>query len=390
MSLDRAYRMRTAQEEARKRDTLKHPVSGEDTDVDLGENDRTLSQIFQDKKEQDRFLNRYLYNRDPDMARDVAESLANGTLLQPEQETFLEKARTEYNIDRVKVGQVREMFDQQELARVASVDPRIKEIMGQIGPEQAEKLLDDQFEELALSDKKGFDKIIRALRSVKTLSTSEAVKTNDQHVSMLLREYGVSEEKFIEATQSGNASEMQQDLTALVRERYGGFKKAIDFVTRHRLSDRAGEELLASFEEQQALLRECDKHHKVIGKFLQGTLTPDVRLAIQKYLVEGGSVQEKKPENTVKTIKDYRAVRDELDTMPSRWQKYKESEIKRMNIKDISEKSSALEGMKDRFANAEMQRRTGHRASGAILALINLLFGVRSAATKDDIRKSLT
>jgi hypothetical protein len=64
----------------------------------LERHDRTLAQIFQDKEEQDMFLNRFLWSKgtkSQEMAKDIAETLAVGTPFpvahEKEWNVFLEK-----------------------------------------------------------------------------------------------------------------------------------------------------------------------------------------------------------------------------------------------------------------------------------------------------------
>jgi len=151
---------------------------------------------------------------------------------------------------------------------------------------------------------------------------------------------------------------------------------------------RGGRALYANYEEQQRLLAECDVHRQVIGEFLRGTINTDVRLAIQKFLVEGGSIKEKKIENNVSTIVEYRTVKEEFNTLQPRWETFKAAEIKRRNITNIAGQPAVLETMKNQFAEAEMRKRAGYKAAGALATLITFMFS-SGPNTKDDIKSVL-
>lgn len=383
-NMDNMYRMREAHKRMKASEEAVHPVT--DEEMELGEHDRTLSQIMQDKKEQDRFINRFCFEKDPDMTKGVVESLAAGTLLTPEQDKFLEKVHGEYNLRRAEIEQVREMLTPEEMQRIADLDPRIQQVMGKIGPEKTVELLGKEFEDLAMSDSAAFKKVVKNLRLTADLRSNEKMGEFDRHVQDTLRRYGIKEEKYWEATTSGRTSETQANLDALVAEQYGWFKKAIDFASGGKLSRRAGTKLYRNFEDQTVALETGDKYLKAVGKVLQGTLTSDVRLAIQKAMMEGGEVKEKKAENNIQTIADYKTVKQDMDMLQPRWEQFQKDEIKRLGIKDISRQPDALDGMKDRFSDQEMQKQRQYRASGALGALLAFLFGTRS---RDDIKNSL-
>ena len=197
--------------------------------MELGANDRTLQQILQDEHEHDLFVNRFLYDRDPDQAKEIVDALADRTLLTPEHEKFLEKTRVEYNRRRAEVQKVQEMFDEEHIKRIAEVDPRIQEIIGQIGAQKATELIDEQFEELAIADGKTFDKIVKSLQSIKEIHGAEITIGLDRHVKETLQQYGISETKYFEATKPGETFETQRNLSKLVAEQYPWYKKAIYF-----------------------------------------------------------------------------------------------------------------------------------------------------------------
>jgi len=387
MNMENMYRMRAAHKEIKETGETLHPVTGEE--MELGEHDRTLDQIFQDKKEQDRFLNRFLYDKDADKAKDVVETLASGTMLSQEQNAFLEKSRLEYNVRRAEIEKVCEMLTPEELLHIAGTDPRIQEVIGKIGPEKTAALLTKEFEDLAISDAKSLKKMIKNLRDVTEIRTSVDAAELERHVQSSLLSRNISEEKYWQATSSGLTGETRENLRKLVAEDFGWFRKSLDFVANHKLSQKGSQHLYKNFEHQQEFLKECDKHLKVVGKVLRGTLTPDVSMAMQKYMLEGGELKDKKPEDNVTTIADYRRMKEEASPAPidikARYEAYKAAEIKRLKITDTSKQSAAIQGINDTFANNELANRKKYRARGVIGALIAMLFG-SGPQTKDDIK----
>ena len=206
--------MRDAHEETKQKEILKHPVTGED--IELGEHDRTLADILHDQKEQERFLNKYLFDRKPIQAQEIADSLASGTALDAKQIQLLENTRVAYNLDRKRVELVAELLTSGELQRVAGIDPRIKEIVGQVGAENAAELMRAYVQDFALSDRKSFDKIVRAHKAMHDISTGTEAKDFDARLGALLADYKIPEQSFFEATRPGvHAAQTQENLRKL-------------------------------------------------------------------------------------------------------------------------------------------------------------------------------
>ncbi len=354
--------------------------------MELGEHDLTLAEIMQDKEKQEFFINRYLYSEKPDDAREIADALADGTMLSQKQTTLLETVREKFNIRMAEVEKVTERFTPEEVTRVAEIDPRIKEILGKIGPEKAAEFLATQFQGLAVSDKRAFNRMVKSMRTVHEVSTGKDAVALDKEITETLSSHRISEADYFKAATSGLTVETKANLDKLVAEQFGWFRKSVDWATGGGLRHRGGRELYMQLEEQQKLVAECDKHRKSIGKVLQGTLTSDVNLAIQKYMMEGGNLEEKKPKNTVETIADYKSIKDDLNSTQSRYDQYLQSEMKRRRINNIAQQPAILDEIKEKFADQEFKKQKRYTAIGALGALLAFLFRGR---TKDDIKNSL-
>ncbi len=389
MGMENMYRMRAAHKEMQEEEKTAHPVTEEA--MELGEYDRTLAEILGDRDEQDKFLNKFLWAKDPDKAKDIVDSLAENTVLSPEQDKFLEQARVEFNLRSAEIEQVQEMLPA-ELVHLKDIDPRIAQVIGKVGPDEAAEVLGAEFADLALSDPKVFKKMVGQMRHLREIRTSKEAAQREEDLTHMLAEFGIKEEDYWNATRSsagmtsGVTGETRDQLGKLVFDNYGWFKKTLDVISSGHFSANATRDLVANFEDQQRLLAECDKHMKVVGKVLQGTLTPEVRLMFQKAMTEGGLVKDKKVENNVKTIQDYRQVKNAFEPadMQKRWEEYKRAELKRRNITDITKQPVAAENIKNSFAQKELDQQKGFRAGGILAALIALLFG-----TKDDIKNTL-
>lgn len=392
MGMENTYRMRAAHDELKKSKERVHPVTGDE--MELGEHDRTLGQIMQNKQEQDKFLGQFCFQTDPAMSEQVAVELAAGRLLMPDQTAFLEKMRGEYNLRRAEIEKIQEALTPEEIQHIGRLNPDIQQIIGQIGPDKTAELLGREFEGLGLSDTKAFKKLVTQMSLVNSQRTNPHTEDIEREVQEKLGRYGISEEQYWEATQGGTKWQTKQRLELLAENNLRGFKAAVDFLTFNSISRKRGANLYKNFEEQTAVLKECDKHLKAIGAVLQGTLNGDVRLAIQKAMLEGGEIKEKKVEKNVTTIQEYQRVKEESDPSPaaikSRYEKYEKAELERrkLSIADRSKFRPQLDEIKDSFADAELKRMKEYKPSALFAALFAFLFS-SAPKNRDDIKRFL-
>jgi hypothetical protein len=378
-----------------------HPVTGEEMDV--SEHERTLGDIMQNKGEQDKFLNRFCNDEDPAVTKQIVAALESNTLLNPDQDKFLSKMLGKYNLRTAELEQVREMLTPEEMIRIGENDPRIQRVIDKIGPEKAADLFSKEFENLALSDGSKFKKMIKQMREVHGIETGVGSALY-QHIRNDLTRFGIREEQYWEATKSGTTAETQENLKRLAAENMTIFGRAISSLKdrspfmRAMFGDSRATHLMKNFEDQTEVLKDLDKFRKAIGRVLQGTLTPDVELAIQKAMQEGGEVKEKKIENNVTSLQDYQGVKNDANPDPdatkARWEKYKPQELARRKIKNLgslsaTDRTRVEEEMKTDFANKELERRKGYRGGAAFAALLSVLFST-GPQTEDDVKNLLT
>jgi|GEM_PF-1823080 hypothetical protein len=402
MSMDGGmYRMRDAHKRMKRSEETAHPVT--DEEMDVSEHERTLGDIMQNKKEQDKFLNRFCSDEDPAMTQQITTALESNTLLNPDQDKFLSKMLGRYNLRTAELEQIREMLTPEEMMRIGENDPRIQRVIDKIGPEKAAELFGKEFEELALSDGRQFNKLVKQMRQVHGVESGVGQEL-DEYVRQQLTQFGIREESYWEATKTGMTVETENNLRRLARENLTIFGSAIESLKdrspfmRAMFGDSRSIHLMKNFENQTEVLQSLDKYRKAIGRVLQGTLTPEVNMAIQKAMLEGGEVREKKIENNVTSLQDYQGVKNDANPDPdatkARWEKYKPQELARRKIKNLGSLSAVDRGrvedeMKTDFANKELERRKGYRAGAAFAALLGLLFAT-GPQTEDEVKNLLT
>lgn len=376
-------KMRSRHRQTEQEKTIRHPLK--DEAMELGEHEKTLAEIFADPHEHDIFVNEYLPTIETTKikAKDIAESLLNGVALTPAQDTFLEKARMSYNFLRASSERMKESItDPVMLERIADADPRVREIIGKIGAENAGTLLSSKLDTLAASEPKVFKKMIENARSAQKLRESDRAAGIEKDLLDTLARFKIPEEKYFDAVEPsmGAASgridiATRTELERLAHEQLGLFGKSMDFITNGSVSYWRGKEMEGVFDRQRALLKEYDKHIAVIGKTLRGTINPDMNLAMQKFMLEGGNLAVKDTRNVI-TLKDYKTIAEEHtpDARKKRLKAYAVAEAKRMSKKFADLSPTERGDIKDRFVNQEEALQKSKKGSGLIGALLTLLF----------------
>lgn len=366
------------------------PVSGEQMER-LPE--MSLSEILHDPKEHVQFLNKYCYGKDPDLTKDIIDSLEQNNVLNGTQDAWLEKMRGEYNMRKLEVENIRQYLTPEDFKRIAAIDPRIGEVVGKIGPEKAEELIEGEFFDLLISDPKAFANMVRQLRAEKDLRERKDVKRLEKLVEGSLAKTGLTEDEFMDAGAAGSPADIEKRFRELTHEKMPAFLQAINF--RNWLNKRAANELLLHYQDQETFLKESDKHLKSIGGILRGTLNADVKKAVQRYMLEGGSI-EKKPEENVTTIEQYRLVKHENDSatiqagFEAAKKAYNAAQKPGARVPeadwDKPAYSAKLDEVKDAYSEKLYRKQLKTKGAGAFGALLAYLFGSR---TKDDIKNSL-
>ena len=365
-------------------DEVLHPISGEESA--LGEHERTLGEIFADKEQQNLFLNKCLFEQDSTRAQEIADALADDHVLTDKQDKWMESQRKAFNMRSFEVEQVKEMLQGSDMEHLADLNPNIRLILGKIGKEKAAEFLGNEFGQLAFADSKAFKKMLGAMKGIHTIDTRRSSLALERDFRDQLFTYGISENDYFDATLGGTTIQTKDNLAELANAQYGIFKRAADFVSGGALSHRAGKKLFQTFEQQKQLMDETDGYVKSVGKVLALTLNQDTRLALQKYMVEGGELEDKKEKDGVNTISEYRAAREQMDPVDvqKRYEQYRDAELKKRNIKNIAAQPHVLDDIKQKFASQEYKKQGQNKARGLFGILMAMIF-----RTADESKNSL-
>ncbi|HCM43713.1 MAG: hypothetical protein UY39_C0038G0006 [Candidatus Kaiserbacteria bacterium GW2011_GWC2_49_12] len=385
MKMNRAYSMHAEQLKARKRESIRDPIT--DEGIGLGARDLSIADIFNDKREQDLFVNHFLPSQDKESARDIVELRRENRALSEQQEQFLEEARIAYNRLRAQAEQVQKHLTPAEIGEMAERDERIKIVAGAIGKEQAAKFLGEHVMGLAVTDTPSFERISGYLKNVHEIRNGRAAAMTDKRVEDRLKKYSITDETFIKAVASASPNEIKRNLQLAVSTQLTGWRAAFSFIVKRYRADK----LYASFEEQQKLIEECNTNLVSVAQVLRGTLNPDIRHELQNAALEGKKKVETL-EGNVLTVDDYRRVRSEMTpkAIKGRFLAVRDQEVARRFGKDKKWKNTSAAqkneientDLRERFLDKEMQRQNGYKGQGLLINLLRALFASREKMGK--------
>ncbi len=386
MGLDRFRAHRENHRAYEKKKNTLNPITGAESE---DREDRTIADIFSDPAEKKSFINDFLgsaANNVP-QAQDVINAITDNTQLSEAQDKWLDKMRKEYNVKIRESEQVKEFLTPEMYKNIADSDPRIAEIVGKIGIERAETLIDGELKRLMISDPKAFNKLKKALKDEHDLDNSPRRKKLEDDIDTKLRTLNLSEDQYMEATRVGSQSEIEKLLNQKIHDQMPRYQQAINF--GNWLTKRSSQELYMHYKSQSDILKESDMHMKAIGSVLRSTFTPELRMRIQKLAFEG--VIDTAPVESVGTIEEYRAAKHENaeSTIQSGFDAYKLAEGAKHNISDwtAGANPAKLDALKDTYAKAVYEKQKNHKASGMFALLLQLLFG--QIKSSDDIKKNI-
>ncbi len=335
MKMRDAYEMRERKLEQKRKEKVRHPLSGEP--VGLGSHDKSLHDIFEDRREAELLL-LYLHKRNPRMAKEIAKRRAEqpAAVLTEAQEKFLEESREPFNILRAQSDLLKEILSPERLKHMSRADKDIDEVIGMIGEAGAAAFLADHIGETAVQDEARFGRIIESLKAAHEIQNSKEAEYRERRILGLLQKYNVSKEGFEDATIDGSTYEGREKLAQMAGTQLTGWRKALDFVTFGKVADWRAGKLQEAYEAREALLNEADEHLAPVIKVLRATLmSEDVRRAYQN-IGFGEGVMET-PKYTVATIKDFQRLKKDfdLDKAAADFKRYRAEEAKKFPAKKV-------------------------------------------------------
>lgn len=385
MGMESAKRLQRTLEEKAAKSSHIDPLSGEH--MDIGAHERTASEIWQDEKEQPLFAD-FLKEKSTARAKSLLGNLVEKKALTPAQEDFLEESRKEFNTRRAETERLRTSFTVEHVRDIASTNKTISQMIGKIGAEAARDLLMDQVEKLAFSDEAKFKKITESMKQAHAIEHGARANSIDARVNAALTRMGITEKSYAGAVESsmglaaGVTYQTEAQLRLLAKRHMGTLMTIADIFSLNAVSDSRAQQAIRAFEVQRDLLRSRNVHLADIATVLKATITPEMRLAMQKVMIEGGSM-DKVPDTNVDTIAQMRSAKEDLsdDARKKRFADALRAESKKLKKAPRSFLPAEKDTFLDRFANSEDELQNKKKGRGVFATLLALIF-----KSKADIR----
>lgn len=370
-------KVRRSIEEKAEKAAVKDPLSGEQ--MELGEHAKSQEDIWQDPEEQAKFL-QFLGAKDSRKAKPIIDALENKRLLTESQQTYVDESVKGYNIRSAEMGRLEQIFTPDYVRDIADTDKSVGLMVKQIGLERAHDFLKSRLDTLSREDAKAYSKLVKSMSEERTLSEGGWARSVNTKVSAALEKTGIPESELARyvtkslGLSSGFDSGEKSMIERTARESMNIMMRVADIVSGSAISHRRARTLVESFQHQRDLLQKSNLHLADIAKVLKASITPEMRLEMQRVMIEGGKMKDM-PETNVNTIQDLRAAREEFEegAVKKRFGEALKAESKRLKKKSLSAYSPAEKSaFIDSFVDSEVTLQKKKVGKGIFTALLNL------------------
>lgn len=370
-------KVRRSIEEKAEKAAVKDPLSGEQ--MELGAYAKSQEDIWQDSEEQARFL-QFLGAKDSRKAKPIIDALTSGRLLTENQQSYVNESVTGFNTRRAEMGRLEQIFTPDYVRDIADTDKSVGLMVKQIGLERAHELLRGQLEKLSLEDAKAYSKLVKSMSDERTLSEGGWTTYVNNKVTHTLGRIGIAQEDmggYVASSlnmTTGFDRAARTHLESAARENMNIFMKIADSIGAKKISRGRAESFIDSFEKQRDLLQKSNLHLADIAKVLKASITPEMRLEMQRVMIEGGEMKGV-PETNVNTIQELRAAREEFEegAVKKRFGEALKAESKRLKKRSLSAYSPAEKSaFIDSFTDSEVSLQKKKVGRGIFTALLNL------------------
>ncbi len=381
--LERAFRVRSKREDIQKAGEMLHPVTGEK--MGLGEHDRTLRDVFSNEQESGLFLDSHfsafaLVNGKTENEKNtLAEKILKKEVLDSDEQKFLDDALKDYNQKRARYERVKEFLTPDEVKHIAANDPRIGQIVRQVGLDKAADFLRRDLESTVFEHTDTFNNIAAAMKATREIRMSKGAKKLEERMQAALSRADISGNKFEDIMAIADETERNKKLKTAVREQ-------LNLITSWKTGGRM-KELQRIFANQNDLLLGCDKESNKIAGFLHGTLSDSTKESVIRYALGGTDAG---PEAKL-GANDYREAKEKLtdQALEKRFREYKAAEEKKLRGTNVGRQITADEtsGIIDRFATQEYAlQQKYNKPRGLIAVLIGAILNSLTHKTRDGIK----
>lgn len=329
----------------------------------------TLKEILSKKEDSDLFGE--MLGREGDL--ELSQRMAKGELTEDDIEE-LDSHRLDFLNTMQEVKVTKESITNDVVNAYTRNNPELQKVVGLVGLDSYREIVKDKLARLAIRDPETFASLSGAVKD-KNEFKAGIYKELDEEVTKMCADRGIKAESYLKAMAIEDPKEREKALKAAVKEGWGGWKKAANFLTAGSWASRRTE-LMGSKKEELDLATEAMKLHRSnIGEFLAGmTDVPEIRSAVSKELI--GEKEEKIPLEGFKESKGQMPTKESLQ---ADWEEYKNNrkKINRVNWEKLTPELQDRE--RDMFIEAqnkaraeEMKKKTGFW--GAIFSIFSESF----------------
>ncbi|MCC7436502.1 hypothetical protein IT402_01340 [Candidatus Nomurabacteria bacterium] len=325
----------------------------------------TLKEILGKKEDSDLFGE--IMAREGDL--ELSKRMASGELTEDDI-SELDNHRLDFLNTMQEVKVAKESITNDVVTAYTDHNPELKKIVGLVGIDAYRDMVKEELARLAIRNPDQFDPFYGAVKD-KNEFKSGIYKDLDEEITKMCADRGIKPESYLKAMAIEDPEERAKALKSAVKEKWGNWKKAANFLTGGSWASRRAE-LMGSKKEELDLTTEAMKLHRSnIGEFL-ASLTSDIeiRSAVAKELI--GDKKEKVP---VDGFKESKGQMQTEEQQQEDWEDFKLM-TPLPEGKDWSELNTAEQDLiRDSFIEAkkeEQAQKKGLGFWGAIFSLFSI------------------
>lgn len=208
----------------------------------------------------------------------------------------LEKSRKELSEKITHTEKIEKLLTKDNIIEIGLSNPCFQQIINQLTPEGAIKVIKSQLMEIAVKDEARFKVLASALEAKESHKNGEYKKVNDE-VEKFLSEKNITQEEYRKALAIEDSDKKKQALKELSYKTNDSFKRAINSLSRGRWGkDATFDELTKSEESLQRASEQLDEASASIGAqlFMAFNQNKDMLAAHSQELIGGPMPQEER------------------------------------------------------------------------------------------------
>ena len=320
----------------------------------------SLKEVLAKPEDSDLFGELLKYNDETDL---VAK-LTRGELEESDIEG-LDRYRKEFLMRKERANTVKESINEDVINAYAKNNPELQKIVALVGPESYKSIVKEKLAGMAMNDPWTFDFLASAVEDQNRFK-EDYFNPLDKELEDLCKKKNISPKKYMEALATEDPEDRKKQLRGAVREGYGWFRKAADWVSAGAWSKNRVALMDSRKEDVEAMLEQMRHHQSNVGELVAGLVGNDeIRTNLAKDLVGDKIEREQKM--------GFREAKGKIPTtaaFETSWAEYK-STVDWENITDEDQK----EELRKAFMEKQKQAFTENKKGGFWGSVFSIFLG---------------